>query len=76
VTNQNDLVFVLGIVFAVLSIPSLLNAWTEGRAPRFGAIMALGGIVLIGIAASRHPGGYGFDDVLPAFRRAFGGLLH
>ena len=74
-STTNDLLFVLGILAAVLSIPSLLNAWTEGNTPRFGALMALTGVVLIGIAMNRHPGGYGFDDVIPAFRRVFKGML-
>ncbi|ESW61323.1 MAG: 50S ribosomal protein L35 [Rhodobacter sp. CACIA14H1] len=74
--NSNDLAFVIGILLAVMSIPSLLNAWTEERAPRFGAMIGLTGLVLIGLAMSRHPGGYGLDDVLPAFRRVFNALLN
>ena len=71
----NDLIFVLGMFAALLSIPSLLNGWTEGSLPRFGALMALAGGVLIGVAASRNPGGYGFEDVLPALQRVFRSLL-
>ena len=75
-TNENDLALVIGIVLAVLSVPSLLNAWTEGRAPRFGALIGLTGVVLIGIAASRNPGGYGFEDIIPAFNRVIRGLTN
>ena len=36
---DTDLVLTLGIVLLVLSVPSLLSAWAESRAPRLGAIM-------------------------------------
>lgn len=74
--NENDLALVIGMVLAVLSIPSLLNAWTEGRVPRFGALIALTGVVLIGIAAARNPGGYSIDEILPTFARVIRGLLN
>lgn len=74
--SENDLALVIGIVLAVLSIPSLLNAWTEGRVPRFGALIGLTGVVLIGIAASRNPGGYAFADILPAFGRVIRGFAN
>ena len=38
---DTDLALTVGIVLAVLSVPSLLSAWVDGRAPRLGAIMAI-----------------------------------
>jgi hypothetical protein len=76
VVNTNDLSLVLGIILAVLAIPSLLNAWTEDRVPRFGAIIGLTGLVLIGVAISRNPGGYSFDEIIPTFARVFRNLLN
>lgn len=73
--NTNDLSLVLGIILAVLAIPSLLNAWTEDRVPRFGAIIGLTGVVLIGLAMARHPSGYALNDIPPAFGRVFRALL-
>jgi formate-dependent nitrite reductase membrane component NrfD len=73
--NTNDLSLVLGIILAVLAIPSLLNAWTEDRAPRFGAIIGLTGVVLIGLAMARHPSGYALNDIPPAFGRVFRAFL-
>ncbi len=67
--NTNDLSLVLGIILAVFAIPSLLNAWTEDRPPRFGMIIGLTGLVLIGIAVSRNPSGYSLGDIPPAFAR-------
>jgi len=75
VVNTNDLALVTGIVLAVLAIPSLLNAWTESRTPRFGALIGLTGLVLIGFAVSRKPGGYEFAEILPTFERVIRGLL-
>ena len=74
--NTNDLSLVLGVVLAVFAIPSLLNAWTEYRPPRFGTIIGLTGLVLIGLAMARSPSGYGLDDVLPAFSRVIRAFLH
>ena len=38
---DTDLVLTLGILLLALTIPSLLAAWVEGRAPRMGALMLL-----------------------------------
>ena len=38
---DTDLVLTIGLVLLVLSVPSLLAAWAESRAPRMGAIMAI-----------------------------------
>ncbi len=73
--NTNDLSLVVGVILAVLAVPSLLNAWTEDRAPRFGAIIGLTGVVLIGVAMMRHPSSYSLNDVGPAFGRVFRAFL-
>lgn len=67
--NTNDLSLVLGVILAVFSVPSLLNAWTEDRPPRFGMIIGLTGLVLIAIAVSRNPSGYSLGDIPPTFAR-------
>ena len=41
-----DLYLVLGVFMAILAVPSLLSAYSEGRAPRVGAIFALAAGVL------------------------------
>jgi formate-dependent nitrite reductase membrane component NrfD len=60
---DTDLVLVLGMLLAVLTIPSLLAAWTEGRAPRVGAIMIIVAIGMVVAAVTTRPGGYAFNDV-------------
>lgn len=71
--STNDLFLVLGILFFILSLPSLLNAWVEGRVPRFGALLSIGGMVLVGIAVSRQ--GYAADEIPQVFLRVMGRLL-
>jgi hypothetical protein len=58
-----DLFLTLGILLLVLTIPSLLAAWVEGRAPRIGAIMLLASFGMIAGAASTKPSGYVLNDI-------------
>jgi formate-dependent nitrite reductase membrane component NrfD len=60
---DTDLVLTLGIVLMVLSVPSLLSAWAESRAPRLGAIMAIVALGMIVAALWVKPGGYAFNQV-------------
>jgi formate-dependent nitrite reductase membrane component NrfD len=60
---DTDLVLTLGIVLLVLSVPSLLSAWVEGRAPRIGAIMIITAFGMIVAALTVKPGGYDFNEV-------------
>jgi formate-dependent nitrite reductase membrane component NrfD len=60
---DTDLVLTLGIVLLVLSVPSLLSAWAESRAPRMGAIMAIVALGMIVSALWVKPGGYAFNQV-------------
>ena len=64
-----DLFLVLGIVIAGFSIPSILSAVTEGRAPRASAVTILiaGGLVLY--ALQTKEGGYDLSDIPDAFVR-------
>jgi hypothetical protein len=60
---DTDLVLTLGIVLLVLTVPSLLAAWVEGRIPKVGAVMLVGSIAMIVTAVLYRPGGYVFNDV-------------
>ena len=62
-----DLALGLGIVLGVLSIPSVLSALSDRRAPRASAITVLiaGGLILY--AAQTKPGGYALDKVPNTF---------
>ncbi|MCU0902875.1 MAG: hypothetical protein MUE83_03250 [Tabrizicola sp.] len=61
--TDTDVLLTVGIVLLVLSIPSLLSAWVEGRAPRVGALMAIASLGLIVTALMVNPGGYAFNEV-------------
>lgn len=66
---DSDVILVIGIVLAALSLPATLSAFAEGRAPRaavFTAVIAGGMIVW---AAQTHPGGYRLEDIPHAFVR-------
>lgn len=60
---DNDLVLVVGITLAVLSIPSILSAISDRRAPRASAITVLiaGGLILF--AVQGKPGGYSLEQM-------------
>jgi len=58
-----DLFLTIGIILGVLTIPSLLSAWTDGRVPRFGAIMVLVAVIMVAVAAKNKPTGYKISDV-------------
>lgn len=60
---DTDLVLTLGVVLLVLTIPSLLAAWTEGRAPKVGAIMIIVAIGMLVAAVTNKPGGYAINEV-------------
>ena len=60
---DTDLILTIGIVLAVLSIPSLLAAWAESRVPRLGAIMIVAALGMILVALQVRPGGYALTDV-------------
>ena len=60
---DTDLILVLGIILTALSLPSLLSAFSESRAPRAGAIMLLVGGVLLAVALTQKPGGYTFAEI-------------
>lgn len=53
-----DLLLVVGLTIAVLTIPSLLSAWFDDRPPRTGAILILAAIGLVVIALTQSPKTY------------------
>jgi hypothetical protein len=69
---DTDLFFVIGLVVAVFSIPSIVGAFSEGRAPRVAAIMVLIGGGLIALAVNEKPGLYSLSTTPDAFVRVVG----
>ncbi|MEM6371586.1 MAG: hypothetical protein AAF727_02260 [Pseudomonadota bacterium] len=64
-----DMYLVLGILIAAFSIPSVLSAVADGRAPRASAITILiaGGLILLAIQT--NPGGYTLNEIPDVFVR-------
>jgi len=66
---ETDIFFVVGVVMAVFSIPSIVSALSDGRAPRVPAMMIILGGLLIGYAMQQRPGVYGLDTLPDTFVR-------
>ncbi|MDW4498602.1 hypothetical protein R5H30_11460 [Sulfitobacter sp. D35] len=71
-----ELALVLGIVLAVFTIPSLLSAMSDSRAPRASALTILIAVGLIFYAISQAPGpGYRMQDIPNIFVSVAGRYL-
>jgi hypothetical protein len=71
-----DLVLVIGIVIGILTIPSLLSAYSSSNPPRAGAIMALIAGVLIIAAMQTKPSGYEISELPDVFTRVINRYLN
>ena len=62
-----DLALVIGVVLGVLSVPSILSALSDKRAPRASAITVLiaGGLILLAIQSK--PGGLEMEQIPDIF---------
>jgi uncharacterized membrane protein len=60
---DTDLLFVMGMVLGVFTIPSIASALLDGRPPRTPAILIIIGALMIGYAIQQKPGTYGFDTI-------------
>jgi hypothetical protein len=64
-----DLALVIGLILAVFSVPAILSAFSDGRAPRVAALALIGGGALIVWALWSKPGGYAIEEIPDAFIR-------
>ena len=62
-----DLALVIGIVLLVFSVPSVMSAFSEGRAPRVAAFTIIAGGLLTVWAISHKPDGFDLMDIPRAF---------
>lgn len=62
-----DLALTLGLIVAAFSIPSILSALSDKRAPRASAVTILIGGGLILYAMQSKPGGYALTQVPDVF---------
>ena len=70
-----DYYLVLGILIAGFSIPSVLSAISDRRAPRASAITILiaGGLIVLAIQS--QPGGYTLQEIPDVFVRVIASFL-
>ena len=62
-----DLIFIIGLVLGVFSIPSILSALSEGHAPRVAAFTIIASCVMIFWAVQNKPGGYAINEIPNVF---------
>ena len=67
---------VTGIILGVMSIPALLNAFADGRAPRLVSIVVLIAGTLVVVAMTRNGDGYSFAELPQVFGRVFSRLFN
>ena len=62
-----DLILIIGIVLGVFSVPSIMSAISEGRAPRVAAFTIIAGGGMIVWAIQNNPGGYAINEIPDVF---------
>ncbi len=72
---QTDMILVIGIVLGVFSIPAIVSAFSEARAPRVAAFVLIAAGCLVIYAISQKPGGYTLRDVPNAFVRVVADII-
>lgn len=71
-----DLFLVIGVTLGVLTVPSLLSAFSESRAPRVAAILVLISATLIALALTRKPEGYSISEIPHVYKRVLDRYLN
>lgn len=66
-----DLFFVIGVLVMGFSVPAIISAFSEARAPRAAAIMIMIGGGLVGLALYNKPSGYDFANIPQVFSSVF-----
>ncbi len=66
---DSDLSLIIGLVLIVLSIPSIMSAFSEGHAPRIASIVIIAGGALVVWAITQKPGGYSLLEIPDIFVR-------
>ncbi|KRS13750.1 hypothetical protein XM53_04030 [Roseovarius atlanticus] len=62
-----DLIFIIGLVLGVFSIPSILSAISDGHAPRVASFTVIASGVMIFWAVQNKPGGYEINEIPNVF---------
>ncbi len=73
---DSDVIFVVGVVITVLSIPAIVSAFSDSRSPRVSAIVVLIGALMIGYAVNTKPGAYNFETLPDVFVSVVGKVIN
>jgi hypothetical protein len=73
---EPDVMLVTGVGLMVLSLPAILSAWVENRAPRVGALVLIGGAGLALWAFQKKEGGYRLSDLPDVFYGVIAQILN
>lgn len=68
---DTDLLLIVGVFVALLSVPAIISAFGAGRPPRAATITAAVGGALIVLAIANHPGGYRAQELPAIAERVF-----
>lgn len=66
---DSDLSLIIGLVLIVLSVPSIMSAFSEGHAPRVASIVIIAGGALVVWAITQKPGRYSLLEIPDIFVR-------
>ncbi|EIE51146.1 hypothetical protein AL036_01540 [Salipiger aestuarii] len=72
---QPDQYLVLGLCLVALSIPAVIAAWADRRAPRAGAVLAVAGLAAVLHGNAQQPGGYRLADIPDAIYGVIGAVI-
>ena len=67
-----DLALVMGVIIGIFSVPSILSAFSDSRAPRASALTILIAFGLIFYAIQTSPSGYSLEEIPKLFVRVAG----
>lgn len=70
-----DLIFVIGCIVTAFSIPAIVSAFSDNRAPRYPALIIIIGVVMIGFAINERPGAFTFETLPEVFAKVIGRYL-
>ena len=72
-----DLIFVVGLVAGLLSVPAFLSAYSESRSPRAGLILIVLCAAMIAFALVRSPAGtYTMENIPTIITELVGKILN
>lgn len=73
---DSDLLLVTGLLIAAFSIPSIISAFADSRAPRAAAVLIVVGGALVLTAIMTKPGGYTAEQIPHVFALVFARVLN